>query len=887
QSSQTTDPTQGGRARYRFTISQAGTYTVKARLNAPSGASNSLFINIDSEPTTSNIWHMLVTSGTEERIASWGGSTEGSNPANTFTLSAGEHTLIVRGREGNLQLDNFTIVPQVVAAVADTTPPSTPSGLSGSVVSSSQINLSWGASSDNVGVAAYKLYRNSSSAITISSGTTYSDTGLTPSTAYSYVVYAVDAANNTSGQSNILTKTTPAPADTTAPTVPTNLVATVVSSARINLTWSASTDAVGVVNYKVYRNGILANTVTTGTSFADTTLSPVTTYTYTVTASDVAGNTSNQSVSAQGKTLALPDTTPPLISSVSSNTITSNSANISWITNEVADTQVEYGLTTGYGSLTALQTTRSTTHSASLIGLNSSTIYHYRVRSKDAQANSAISADQTFTTAAPPVTADRTPPTIGIPVASNITASGVTISWPTNELVTGRVDFGPSTSYGQNTVLSTLTSTPSASLINLVRKTTYHYKITATDSSGNSASSGDFTFTTQSRLSKPTPVTNVSASYGSVILNWTNPGYEYASSVVVTRRTDAFSQSANTSVVATLSGSATTWRDTNTVDGINYFYAIFVIDDLGVVSDPAFIAYTPTPPTTSGGGGSGGGGGGGVSTGGGGGGSTTGGGGGTNPGAGGTVFPPPTSGGTTPTTSSVVEVRTTTNLNIRTSPSLSGTIATKAPLYTTLVVTGPAVSANGYNWLPVKFANGTTGWAADAYLVKVTSSVTSYTPVTTTSSRYQTTLSVNVRNAPGLQGKILITAVPGSMVTVTGVAVQASGYTWLPVKFDNGLTGWAVSIYLTPVSSGTTVPVVIPVSTKTTVIFKAEDRIKTTTIVNVRSLPGTSNSIRGKTTTNASGTVLSGPVSANGYSWYQVKMDGGLSGWMVGEYLVK
>ena len=90
---------------------------------------------------------------------------------------------------------------------------------------------------------------------------------------------------------------TPPPPDTTTPTVPTNLSGTAVSSSQITLSWTASTDNVGVTSYSVSRNGTKVGTPTT-TSFSDTGLSASTTYVYTVSSSDAAGNLSAPSTSA-------------------------------------------------------------------------------------------------------------------------------------------------------------------------------------------------------------------------------------------------------------------------------------------------------------------------------------------------------------------------------------------------------------------------------------------------------------------------------------------------------------------------------------------------------------------------------------------------------------
>jgi hypothetical protein len=92
---------------------------------------------------------------------------------------------------------------------ADTTPPTVPSGLAASALSSSQINLSWTASTDNAGVTGYNVYR-AGTKIGTSGTTTYLDSGLSASTSYAYNVSAFDAAGNTSAQSAGASATTPA-----------------------------------------------------------------------------------------------------------------------------------------------------------------------------------------------------------------------------------------------------------------------------------------------------------------------------------------------------------------------------------------------------------------------------------------------------------------------------------------------------------------------------------------------------------------------------------------------------------------------------------------------------------------------------------------------------
>jgi hypothetical protein len=67
--------------------------------------------------------------------------------------------------------------------------------------------------------------------------------------------------------------------------------------------------------------------------------------------------------------------------------VTSTSATVTWVTNEAATTQVQYGTTTAYGATTALNGSLLTTHSQALTGLSAATTYYYRVLSRDAAGN--------------------------------------------------------------------------------------------------------------------------------------------------------------------------------------------------------------------------------------------------------------------------------------------------------------------------------------------------------------------------------------------------------------------------------------------------------------------------------------------------------------------
>jgi len=267
----------------------------------------------------------------------------------------------------------------------DTQAPSVPAGLAASVISSSQINLSWSASTDNVGVTGYKIYRGGT-LLTTTTSRTYNNTGLAASTAYSYMVSAIDAAGNESSQCTAVSATTQAAqvTDTTKPLVPAGLAASVISSSQINLSWSASTDNVGVTGYKIYRGGTLLTT-TTSRTYNNTGLTASTAYSYRVSAIDAAGNESSQctAVSATTQAAQVTDTTKPSVpAGLAASVISSSQINLSWSasTDNVGVTGYKI-----YRGGTLLTTTISRTHNDT--GLSASTAYSYRVSAIDAAGN--------------------------------------------------------------------------------------------------------------------------------------------------------------------------------------------------------------------------------------------------------------------------------------------------------------------------------------------------------------------------------------------------------------------------------------------------------------------------------------------------------------------
>ena len=186
----------------------------------------------------------------------------------------------------------------------DTTAPTVPQNVVATAISISQVNLTWTASTDSggAGLAGYRIFRGVVQIATTTQNS-YSDTGLTAGTAYTYTVRAYDHATpaNVSADSSPPVSVTTLALDTTAPTVPQNLMATAVSPTQVNLTWTASTDSggAGLAGYRLLRDGVQIATTAT-TNYIDMGRIASTTYTYAVRAYDNAtpANVSADSLSA-------------------------------------------------------------------------------------------------------------------------------------------------------------------------------------------------------------------------------------------------------------------------------------------------------------------------------------------------------------------------------------------------------------------------------------------------------------------------------------------------------------------------------------------------------------------------------------------------------------
>lgn len=327
----------------------------------------------------------------------------------TFTLNEAQYNL-ASNTQFRIQCDasgnnDYIYIDEVIIKGTPSGPdvisPSTPLNLNASNTTQTTTNLSWDASTDNIGVTGYDVYQDGGF-ITNVTGTTYQVSGLSASTSYVFYVIARDAAGNSSAASNTTNITTLDPPDTQAPTTPTNLVASNTSYNSTDLSWDASTDNVGVTGYDVYQDGGFVTNVS-GTTYQATGLSSNTSYAFYVIARDAAGNSSSASNTVNVTTDVFVDTEAPTTpTGLAASNTTDSSTDLSWNASSDNIGVTGYDVYQDGGFVTNVS---GTTYQVS--GLSESTTYAFYVIARDASGNSS-SASNTIneTTLATPTCSD-------------------------------------------------------------------------------------------------------------------------------------------------------------------------------------------------------------------------------------------------------------------------------------------------------------------------------------------------------------------------------------------------------------------------------------------------------------------------------------------------
>jgi chitodextrinase len=332
-------------------------------------------------------------------------------------------------------------------------------------------------------VAGYNVFRNGDQIGTTATNS-YQDSGLSPSTTYTYTVSAYDPSGNTSAKSAPVVLTTST--DTQPPSVPQNLTAQVISAGQIDLSWTASTDNFAVAGYYVYRFGAIVGTVST-TSYQDTGLMPDTTYSYWVAAFDASGNISGKSNGVQPTTL--PETTPPTVpTNVNAGAVSATQINVTWTASTDSDSPVAgYNV---YRNGTMIATTVNPSYQDS--GLMPSTTYSYTVSAYDPSGNTSKQSASASATTLP----DTMPPSVPTGLAAQaVSSTQVNLSWnPSTDPDSAVAGYNV---YRNGMNVGTTSSTKYQDT-GLAPNTTYTYAVSAFDAAGNtSARSTSVSITTE------------------------------------------------------------------------------------------------------------------------------------------------------------------------------------------------------------------------------------------------------------------------------------------------------------------------------------------------------------------------------------------------------
>jgi endoglucanase len=488
------------------------------------------------------------------------------NPATTYYFTV---TAVASGASS---------APTSPASATTQSPPApgAPSGLSATASSATQINLSWTASSTSG--ATYNVYNGNTVIASGLSGTTYQNTGLTPSTQYTYTVTATANSVSSAASNSASATTQSAP----APNAPTNLTAAAVSSTQINLNWTASTTS--GVTYDVYTvssggasNMLLANGLS-GTSYQSNGLTASTQYTYVVTAvaNSVASAASN---AASATTQAAAVTAAP--TNLTATPVSSTQINLSW----TASTTANSTYTVYSGSSVLASGINGTSYQAA--GLTASTQYTYTVTATANSVVSAASSSATATTQAPPVTAAPTSLS-----ATAVSSSQINLSWTAS--TTANVTY---TVYSGGNILASGIAGTSYQATGLTASTQYTYTVTATSNSVVSTASNSATATTQAPpvTAAPTSLTATAVSASQINLNWT----------ASTTSNVTYTVYSGSSVLA--SGvSGTSFQSTGLSASTQYTYSVTATANsvVSAASNPASAttqaAATPTPSAPNG-----------------------------------------------------------------------------------------------------------------------------------------------------------------------------------------------------------------------------------------------------------------------------------------------
>ncbi len=452
------------------------------------------------------------------------------------------------------------------SATTGTVPPDTPTGLTATATSSSQINLSW---TDVATETGFKIERKTgvggtySQIATVGTGiVTYSNTGLAANTTYYYRIRATNAGGDSpySSEANATTLDV-------APAAPSGLSATSISSTQINLSWTDN--ATNETGFKIERKtgsgGTYAQIATTGanvTTYNDTGLTSGTIYFYRVRATNAVGD-SAYSAEASAATGTVPPDTPTGLTATATS---SSQINLSW-TDVATETGFKIERKTGVGgTYSQIATVGAGVVTYSNTGLTANTTYYYRIRATNAGGDSPYSSEANATTL------DVAPAAPSGLSATSISSTQINLSWTDN--ATNETGFKIERKTGSGGTYAQIATTGAGVTIysdtGLTAGTTYFYRVRATNAVGDSAYSVEASATTGTvPPDTPTGLTATATSSSQINLSWTDVATE--TGFKIERKTGV---GGTYSQIATVGAGIVTYSNTGLTANTTYYYRI-------------------------------------------------------------------------------------------------------------------------------------------------------------------------------------------------------------------------------------------------------------------------------------------------------------------------
>jgi hypothetical protein len=368
------------------------------------------------------------------------------------------------------------------------------------------------------------------------------------------------------------------PVDTTPPSVPAGITATPTSTTSVVLSWTASSDDFSVDGYQVFRNGTQITT-TTESNYTDTGLSSGTTYHYTLTAFDAAGNTSAQSSDTPATTSGAVPTAPQSLSASSGNTHVSLSWSAPSSDGGSSLTQyLVYDRFTGSSTFVLYATTTFSQTTSTVFSLMNGQAYDFEILAQNSVGTSTPSNVATST----PITV----PTAPLNATSTPGNGFATVSVSTPASDGGSAIFlYTASSTDSNNVLVTSTNR-FISVPNLTNATPYTFVVFATNLAGNSPNSSSTTVTPVNTSTAPSAPQSLTAIPGNqqIALSWSTPSSDGGSSLTGYQVYDRFTGSSTFVLYATTTQSQTTSTVASLTNGQAYDVQVLAVNAIGTSS---------------------------------------------------------------------------------------------------------------------------------------------------------------------------------------------------------------------------------------------------------------------------------------------------------------